>query len=63
MADTAASFTDRAIPAVPVRQWVPSLPHSLQFRVAFDSDLMGKVLRIFVREVFERLKKRAKAFN
>src|SRR5438477_1064199 len=40
MADTAAHLVDRVIPAVPVRQWVLSLPYSLRFRLAFDSALM-----------------------
>ena len=52
MADTAAHLVDRVIPAVPVRQWVLSLPYSLRFRVAFDSDLLTAVLDIFIREVF-----------
>jgi len=60
MADTAAHLVDRVLPAVPVRQWVLSLPYSVRFRVAFDSDLLGEVLGIFVREVFASLRKRAR---
>jgi hypothetical protein len=59
MADTAAHLLDRVIPAGPVRQWVLSLPYALRFRAAFDSDLMGEVLGIFVRAVFTWLKRRA----
>lgn len=59
MADTAARLVDRVIPAVPVRQWVLSLPYSLRFRLAFDSGLMGEVLGIFIHEVFRSLRKRA----
>ena len=32
MADTAAHLVDRVIPAVPVRQWVFSLPYALRAR-------------------------------
>jgi hypothetical protein len=42
------------------RQWVLSLPYSLRFRVAFDSALLGEVLRIFIGEVFRSLRKRAR---
>jgi hypothetical protein len=52
MADSDAHLVDRVMPAVPVRQWVLSLPYSLRFRAAFDSKLLGDVLAIFVREVF-----------
>jgi hypothetical protein len=60
MADTAAHLVDRVIPWVPVRQWVLSLPYSVRFRVAFDSELLGEVLGIFVREVFALYRKRAR---
>jgi hypothetical protein len=60
MADTAAHLVDRVIPAVPVRQWVFSFPHALRFRVAFDSELLSKVLRILVESVFGHLKRRAR---
>jgi len=59
MADTAAHLVGHVIPSVPVRQWVLSLPYSLRFRAAFDSILMGEVLRIFVRAVFAWLRKQA----
>jgi hypothetical protein len=59
MADTAAHLVDRVIPAVPVRQWVLSLPYALRFRAAFDSELMGELLGIFIREVFASLIRRA----
>jgi hypothetical protein len=59
MADTAAHLVDRVIPAVPVRQWVLSLPYALRFRAAFDSALMGRLLGIFIHEVFKSLRKRA----
>jgi hypothetical protein len=60
MADTAAHLVDRVIPAVPVRQWVLSLPYALRFRLAFDSKLLGEVLAIFVRAVFASLIRRAR---
>jgi hypothetical protein len=43
-----------------VRQWVLSLPFALRYRVAFDTALLGKVLRIFVRTVFAWLKRQAR---
>ena len=60
MADTAAHLVDRVLPEVPVRQWVLSLPFSLRYRLAYDADLTGAVLRIFVRRVFASLRRRAR---
>jgi len=39
MADTAAQLVDRVLPAVPVRQWVLSLPFPLRYRMAYDAGL------------------------
>jgi len=50
---------DRVIPAVPVRQWVLSLPYAVRYRVAFDGALLGKVLGIFIRAAFASLRRRA----
>jgi hypothetical protein len=60
MADTAAYLVDRVIPDVPVRQWVLSLPFPVRYRVAFDTELLGKVLGVFIRAVFSSLKRRAR---
>lgn len=61
MADTAAFLVDRIVPAVPVRQWVLSLPIALRYKLAYDSQLAGEVLQIFVRSVFASLRHRARA--
>lgn len=63
MADTAAHLVDRVIPAVPVRQWVLSLPFALRYQVAFDGALLGKVLGIFARAVFRSLRRRAREYG
>jgi len=60
MADTAAHLVDRVLPEAPVRQWVLSLPFSLRYRLAYDADLTGAVLRIFVRRVFASQRRRAR---
>jgi hypothetical protein len=60
MADTAAHLVDRVFPAVPVRQYVLSLPFALRYRMAFDQKLCSQVLRIFVQAVFSSLKRRAR---
>jgi len=59
MADTAAHLVDRVIPAVPVRQWVFSMPYALRHRVAFDSALLTNVLGIMIGAEFEFLKRSA----
>jgi hypothetical protein len=60
MADTAAHLVDRVFPAVPVRQYVLSLPFTLRYRLAFDHELCSEVLRIFVQTVFTSLRRRAR---
>ncbi len=60
MAGTAAHLVDNVFPAVPIRQWVLSLPFSLRYRLAYDSALMSKVLNIFIRTVFAEMRSRAK---
>jgi hypothetical protein len=60
MADTAAHLVDRVLPEVPIRQWVLSLPYTLRFRLAYDSNLVSAVLHIFVQAVFASLRRRTK---
>ena len=49
MAESAAHLVDRVLPAVPVRQWVLSLPFSLRFALARDHGLLTAVLRVVMR--------------
>ena len=51
MSETAANLVDRVIPAVPVRQWVLSLPWSLRLPVARDAWLLNVVARAFFEEI------------
>lgn len=60
MADTAARLVDSVLPAVPVRQWVLTLPFGLRYRLAFDAELTGALLSIFVRALFASLRRRAR---
>jgi hypothetical protein len=61
MADTAAHLVDRVLPAVPVRQWVLTLPYPLRYRCAYDAPLTSEVLRAFLRALFSALRRRAKS--
>jgi Putative transposase/Transposase zinc-binding domain len=60
MADTAAHLVDRVLPAVPVRQWVLTLPYPLRFRCAYDRALTSEVLRAFLRSLFAELRRRVR---
>jgi hypothetical protein len=60
VADTAAHLVDRVLPDVPVRQWVLSVPHALRYRLAYDVKLLGQVLGIFARAVFQLLRRKAR---
>jgi hypothetical protein len=52
MADTAAHLVDRALPHVPVRQWVLSLPYPLRYRLAYDAGMVTAVLDVFIKAVW-----------
>lgn len=54
MANTAAHLVDRVLPAVPVRQWVLSLPFELRRLAAFRADVARALGRIFVDVAFEQ---------
>jgi hypothetical protein len=60
MADTAAHLVDRVLPAVPVRQWVLTLPYPLRYRCAYDRALTSEVLRGFLRALFAELRRRVR---
>lgn len=47
--------------AVPVRQWVLSLPFALRYRLAYDRTLVTPLLAAFLRAVFASLRRRARA--
>jgi hypothetical protein len=54
MANTAAHLVDRVLPAVPVRQWVLSLPFELRRLAAFRAGVLSALCRIFHESVFAR---------
>jgi hypothetical protein len=51
MANEAASLVDRVLPAVPIRQWVLSLPFELRALAAFDARALTALSRIFADAV------------
>ncbi|KIG16812.1 Transposon-like protein [Enhygromyxa salina] len=48
MADVAAHLGDEVFPAVPVRQWVCSLPRWLRYAMGYDRKLCADVLDAFI---------------
>ena len=42
------------------RMWVLSLPFALRYRLAYDAIAVSAVLRVFVRAIFESLRRRAR---
>jgi hypothetical protein len=46
------------LPAVPVRQWVLTVPHRLRYRLAFDHALCRAVLGVFIRAVLAWYRRR-----
>jgi hypothetical protein len=61
MVDTAAHLVDRVFPAVPIRQWVMTVPHRLRYLLAFDPELVTAVYGVFTRAVFAGLKRRSQS--
>ena len=57
MANTAAHLIDRVLPAVPVRQWVLSLPFELRRRAAFDAKVLATLARVFAEALSERYRR------
>jgi hypothetical protein len=51
MNEGAARLVDHVLPAVPIRQFVLTVPFPLRFPLAFDGKLLGQVLRIFTDTV------------
>ena len=60
MANVAAHLVDRVLPAVPVRQWVLSLPFELRALAAFRADVLSALGRLFIEAVFARYRAWAK---
>ncbi len=60
MAAQAAHLVDAVIPAVPVRQWVLSLPFWLRYRVAYDHKLLSEILAVWTRTVTNFYRDRAR---
>lgn len=61
MANTAAHLVDRVLPAVPVRQWVLSMPWELRPLAAFKAPVLSALGRIFVETIFARHRRLARA--
>jgi len=54
MANVAAHLVDRVLPAVPIRQWVLTLPFELRALAAFRAEVLTALNRMFVEAVFKR---------
>jgi Transposase zinc-binding domain len=55
MANSAAHIVDRVLPAVPVRQWVLSLPFELRRLAAFRADVIRNRLVGFPKQMYRRI--------
>ena len=59
-ADTAKHLLEEVIPAVPVRQWVLSMPYEYRFLLATRPEFLRKSLAIFHRTINHHYQKKAK---
>jgi hypothetical protein len=60
MAERAAHLVDQVLPAVPIRQWVLTLPYRLRYRLAWDHDLCKLVARTAVGTILGFLQHQAR---
>jgi len=60
MTETACHLRERVLPEVPLRQWVCSLPWDLRLAVGYDGALCSAVVGMFVEQVQQSYRWRAK---
>jgi hypothetical protein len=60
MYNGAAHLADRVLPAVPVRQWVLSVPFELRLLLACRADAFGTITSLFISEVFRWQRERSR---
>jgi enoyl-[acyl-carrier protein] reductase III len=60
MTEGAATLTDELLPVAPYRQWVFSFPYKLRVHLAYNKELLSKVLAICMRKVFAFQRKAAR---
>ena len=53
MAELSAHLVDNVLPAVPMRQWVLTLPFSLRYKLAWDHELTKSILSAFYHVIQE----------
>lgn len=63
MAGTAAHLVDHVIGSVPLRQWVLSVPFELRILLAKRPNVLSKVGRTFVEQVFRWQREKAEALG
>lgn len=63
MVETAAHLTDHVLPALPVRQWVLSVPKRLRYFLERDTELQGVALRLFLTAVEQCLRAHSPGFD
>lgn len=59
MVETAAHLTDQVLPRVPYRQWVLSVPKRVRWHLREKPEVIGGLLRIFLRAVQTTLRQRS----
>lgn len=63
MTDTAKHLIEEVIPAVPVRQWVLSMPYAFRFLLARNPDFLRKTLAVYHRSISRHYERKAKKLN
>lgn len=63
MSDTAKHLIQEVIPAVPVRQWVLSMPYAYRFLLARNPDFLRKALAVYHRLINQHYVSKANKHN
>jgi len=56
MVETATHLCELVLPEVPIRQWVLSVPPPVRYALAYDAELLSRVIAIFVQAIFAHLR-------
>jgi hypothetical protein len=60
MHDVALHLAEHVVPAIPLRQWVLTVPRALRFPITRDSQIRRQVVSILVRSIFALQRRQAR---
>ena len=62
-ADTAADLVDRVLPEAPYRQFVLTFPWPIRLPLAYDAELLPRMMRAYLQTLFSWMRRRGRALG